>query len=139
MESLKSPSINHREYHQVAAIAVSLSWMDPIISFILEETLLDEQKEAKKERRKSTQFWLLAKRKLYRRSFGRPYLSCVHPEVVDGLLAELHEGIYGSHTGGQSFAYQVITQGYWWPNMQKNAAEYVKKCDQCQRHAPSIH
>ena len=34
---------------------------------------------------------------------------------------------------------RVITQGYWWPNTQKEAQEYVKKCDQCQRFAPNIH
>ena len=30
-------------------------------------------------------------------------------------------------------------QGYWWPGMQKEAQEYVKKCDQCHRFAPNIH
>ena len=32
-----------------------------------------------------------------------------------------------------------LTQGYWWLSMQKEAQEYVKKCDQCQRFAPNIH
>ena len=35
--------------------------------------------------------------------------------------------------------HQAITQGYWWPGMQKEALEYVKKCDQCQRFALNIH
>ena len=51
----------------------------------------------------------------------------------------MHEGICGSHTGGRSLAHRTITQGYWWPNMQREALEYVKKCDQCQRYAPNIH
>ena len=59
--------------------------------------------------------------------------------MTESLLEELHEGIYGSHTGDRSLAHRAITQGYWWPNMQKEAQEYVKKCDQCQRFAPSIH
>ncbi len=36
-------------------------------------------------------------------------------------------------------AHCAIGQGYWWPYMQKDAAQYVKKCDKCQRFAPSIH
>ena len=24
----------------------------------------------------------------------------------------------------------ALTQGYWWPNMQNEVQEYVKKCDQ---------
>ena len=49
------------------------------------------------------------------------------------------KGVCGSHTGGRSLSYRAITQGYWWPGMQKEAQEYVKKCDQCQRFAPNIH
>ena len=59
--------------------------------------------------------------------------------MTESLLEELHEGISGSHTGGKSLTHRAITQGYWWPNMQREAQEYVKKCDQCQRFAPSIH
>ena len=36
-------------------------------------------------------------------------------------------------------SHRAITQGYWWPGMQKEAQEYVKKCDQCQRFASNIH
>ena len=41
--------------------------------------------------------------------------------------------------GGRSLSHRDITQGYWWPSMQKEAQEYVKKCDQCQRFALNIH
>ena len=34
---------------------------------------------------------------------------------------------------------QSLTQGYWWPNMQKEAQEYVKKCNQCQKFSLNIH
>ena len=68
-----------------------------------------------------------------------PYLLCIHPEASELILDELHEGIYGSHIGGRSLAHRAITQGYQWPNMQKEALEYMKKCDQCQRFAPNTH
>ena len=63
----------------------------------------------------------------------------MHPEATESLLEELHEGVCGSHTGGRSLSHRTLTQGYWWPNMQKEAQEYIKKCDQCQRFAPNIH
>ena len=75
---------------------------------------------------------------MYKHSFSRTYL-CIHHEVSELLLEELHEGICGSHTGGRSLSHRAFTQGYWWPSMQKEAQEYVKKCDQCQRFAPNIH
>ena len=76
---------------------------------------------------------------LYKRSFSGPYLLCIHLEALELLLEELHEGICGSHTRGRSIAHRAITQGYWSPNMQKEALEYTKKCDQCQRFALNTH
>ena len=107
--------------------------------FLKHDTLLDDKNEADKIRRKASQFWLSEDSKLYRRSFSGPYLLCVHPETTELILEELHEGICGSHTGGRSLSHRAITQGYWWSSMQKEAQEYVKKCDQCQRFAPNIH
>ena len=77
--------------------------------------------------------------KVYKCSFFGPYLLCVHPEASESLLEQLHERIYGSHTGGRSLSHRAITQGYWWLGLQKEAQEYVRKCDQCQRFAPNIH
>ena len=107
------------------------SWMDPIVLFLKEEVLLENKSEADKMRRKAPWFWLSEDQKLYKRSFFGPYLLCIHPKTVELLLEELHEGICESHTGGRSLSHRALTQGYWWLNMQKEAQDYMKKCDQC--------
>ena len=113
--------------------------MDPIVTFLKDDILPKEKSEAEKIRRNATRFWLFKDHKLYKRSYSGPYLLCIHPKASKPLLEELHEEIYGSHTRGRSLSHRALTQGYWWPAMQKEALEYVKKCDQCQRFAPSIH
>ena len=113
--------------------------MDPIIQFLSKDVLPEDKSDAEKIRRKTPRFWLSEDQKLYKRSFSRPYLLCIHPEASELILEEFYEGICGSHTGGRSLAHRAITQGYWWPNMQKEASEYMKKCDQCQRFAPNTH
>ena len=120
-------------------IRVGPSWMDPIVLFLKEDILPEEKSKADKVRRKAHRFWLSKDQKLYKRSFSRPYSLCIHPEASELLLEELHEGICGSHTGGRSLSHRALIQGYWWPNMQKEAQKYVKKCDQCQKFAPNIH
>ncbi|XP_065616445.1 uncharacterized protein LOC136061919 [Quercus suber] len=139
VEDLHGPTEAKAEAVQIHQIRVELSWMDPIVKFLKEDILPEERGEANKVRRKATRFWLSEDYKLYKRSYSGLYLLCMRPEAAKLLLEELHEGICGSHTGGKSLAHQAITQGYWWPNMQKEAHEYVKKCDQCQRFAPNIH
>ena len=95
--------------------------------------------KADKARRKAPRFWLSKDQKLYKHSFSRPYLLCIRLEAVELLLEELHEGICRSHTEGRSLSHKALTQRYWCPNMQKEAQEYVKKCDQCQIFALNIH
>nr|XP_023900124.1 uncharacterized protein LOC112011998 [Quercus suber] len=114
-------------------------WIDPIVAFLAENKVPEDEKEAGKIRRTTARYWLSGDGKLYRRSFGGPYLLCLHPEKVPEILAELHDGICGSHVGGRSLAHRAMTQGFWWPKMQRDAAEYALKCEQCQKHAPLIH
>ena len=110
---------------------VGPSWMDPIVVFLKDDILPEVKSKAEKIRRSATRFWLSEDHKLYRRSYSGPYLLCVHSDASELLLEELHEGICGSHTGGRSLSHRALTQGYWWPGMQKEALEYVRKCDQC--------
>ena len=74
-------------------------WMDPIIDFLAENRVSDDEKEANRVRRVVAWYWLSVDRKLYRRSFGGPYLLCLHPEKINELLAKLHDGVCGSHLG----------------------------------------
>ena len=54
------------------------------------------------------------------------------------MLAELHEGICGNHLGGRTLAHRAHMQGYYWPTMKSDVANYVKKCDPCQRMSPIL-
>ncbi|XP_065621564.1 uncharacterized protein LOC136064140 [Quercus suber] len=61
----------------------------------------------------------------------RSLFIVLSPSKINNLLIELHEGICGSHVGGQLLVHQ--------PNIQRDAAEYVKRCEQYQKHALVIH
>ena len=93
----------------VHQIKVGPSWMDSIVLFLKEDILPEDKSEADKVRRKAPQFWLSENQKLYKRSFSGPYLLCIHPEAVEFILEELHEGICGSHTGGRSLSHKTLT------------------------------
>ena len=139
VEHLGGASKVAKNITRVHEIRVGPSWMDPIVAFLKDDILPETKSEAEKIRRNAIRFWLSKDHKLYRRSYSGPYLLCVHPKASELLLEELHEGICGSHTRGRSLSHRALTQGYWWPGMQKESLEYVRKCDQCQRFAPSIH
>ncbi|RVW76746.1 hypothetical protein CK203_047553 [Vitis vinifera] len=47
------------------------------------------------------------------------------------VLAELHEGICGNHSGGQSLAHRAHSQGYYWPTMKKRRGSICQKMNFC--------
>ncbi|RVW32530.1 hypothetical protein CK203_081262 [Vitis vinifera] len=90
-------------------------------------TLPEDPKQAHKIRVQAARFTLIGGH-LYKRSFTGPYLRCLGHSEAQYVLAELHEGICGNHTGGRSLAHRAHSQGYYWPTMKKDAAAYVQKC-----------
>ena len=112
IEDLYTPTSLHKDMPQIHQVNLGSSWMDPISLYLERDILPEEKSEAEKVRRKAPRFWLSEDRKLYKRSFSGPYLFYVHPEASKSLLEELHEGVYGSHTGERSLSHRAITQGY---------------------------
>ena len=121
VEDLCKTGTNERDTVRIHQIRRNPSWMDPIVNFLKCDVLPEEKLEAEKIWRNAPRFWLSRDHKLYKRSYSGPYLLCIHLKASESLLEELHEGICGSHTGGRSLAHRALTEGYWWPNMQREA------------------
>jgi hypothetical protein len=43
-----------------------------------------------------------------------------------------HDPVYIAHPGVKR-TYKLVALGYWWPSMRKSIADFVRKCDECQR------
>ena len=84
--------------------------------------------EAKKVREGAARFTILNDT-LYKRGFSMPYLKCVDEEEAKYILEEIHQGVCGDHTNLRSLVSKVVRTGYFWPTMQMDAVELVKKCD----------
>ena len=111
--------------------------MDPIRLYIATGELPDDRNRAHKIHIQSTKFSIVDGQ-LYKRSLGGPYLKCLTIEQGQYMLAELHEGICGNHSGGRTLAHRAHKQGYYWPTMKSDVADYVRKCDPCQRMSPIL-
>ena len=109
VEHLSKASKVAKDMVRAHEVKVGPSWMDPIVTFLKDDILPEGKSEAEKVRRNTTRFWLSEDHKLYKHSYSGPYLLCVHPEISELLLKELHEGIYGSHTRGRSLSHRAFT------------------------------
>ena len=53
-------------------------------------------------------------------------------ELKNEILHDAHNSRYSIHLGSTKM-YQDLKRNFWWPNMKKEIAECVIKCDTCQR------
>ena len=109
IEILDSLSFRSCAPNNIFAASSGASWMDPLVAYLQDDYLPKDRKAANIIKRKALGYWLSKDRDLYKRSFLGPYLLCVHLDLVNNLLLEIHEGICGSHTDGQSLAHRAMS------------------------------
>ncbi|XP_061993662.1 uncharacterized protein LOC133711573 [Rosa rugosa] len=140
IEVLEGPSIDGNKPRRQVMVVESIpnDWRGQIINYLEFGIQPDDPIEARKLRMKAARY-LVVKEELFRRSFSGPHLRCLGPSQARLVLEEVHEGSCGAHLGGRTLAHKVLSQGYYWPYLSREAEQYAKKCKQCQRHAPVSH
>ncbi|GJX00479.1 reverse transcriptase domain-containing protein [Tanacetum coccineum] len=58
---------------------------------------------------------------------------CVHGKEALDILEACHNGPTGGHHGANLTAKKIFDSGFFWPTIYKDAHEFVKNCDSCQR------
>nr|GEZ96914.1 reverse transcriptase domain-containing protein [Tanacetum cinerariifolium] len=58
---------------------------------------------------------------------------CVHGKKALDILEACHNGPTGGHQGANLTAKNIFDSSFFWPTIYKDAHEFVKNCDSCQR------
>jgi len=117
-------SVGEGDPMRVCVLEEGDTCMTPYKRYLVDGILPVEPEEGKKIKRNSAKYTLLDG-ELFRHDFSHSILVCVSGEQCTRIMAELHEGICGSHVGGRSLASKVVRAGYYWPTMRED----------CTRHA----
>ena len=138
-ETLRTPRVRahpvgETKMTQVCAVHEPDTWITPYQRYLADGVLPMDPTEARKVKKNSRKFTLIDG-ELYRFGFTHPLLVCVHGEKCTRIMAELHEGICGSHIGGRALATRTIRAGYYWLTMREDCKRYAQRCKQCQQHA----
>ena len=86
--------------------------MTPIMSYLKDGRLSKAKDEARKLKVRAAKFVLLDE-VLYKRGFSQPYLRYLAPDEANYMLREVHEGVYGNHSGARSLIHKVVRVGYY--------------------------
>ncbi|GLT79171.1 hypothetical protein SLA2020_506680 [Shorea laevis] len=138
VEILDEPSFQKPKMIEISTDLDMPSWTDPIVSFLRDGIVPGDRHEEMRLRKKASRY-ALVDGVLYKRSFSLPLLRCLGPYEAEYALWEVHEGVCGSHVGARTLAHKVLRQGYYWPNMYKDATQFVQRCPKCQFFAHLTH
>jgi len=119
---------------QVCALEEGDTWMTPYRRYLADGILPAEPEEVNKMKRNVARYTLVDGT-LFRHGFTHPILTCVSGDECTRIMAELHEGICGSHVGGRSLASKVVRAGFYWPTVRQDCVGYALRCKQCQKYA----
>ncbi|PKA60535.1 hypothetical protein AXF42_Ash017941 [Apostasia shenzhenica] len=128
-------SLTHipREENQVAD-RLAKCWIDRILDFLKDGIQPDNRQEAKKLKLDFAKY-ILINDELYRKSYAKPLTKCLRLEEAKEVMEAVHKRECGTHARGRSLVMRIIRQGFFWPNIHKDAQVFVEKCFQCQYYA----
>ena len=107
------------KHTQVCTLVEGDTWMTPYRRYLADGILPAEPEEGKKIKRNAARYTLVDGM-LFRHGFTHPILTSVSGDECTRIMAELHEGICGSHVGGRSLASKVIRAGFYWPTVKED-------------------
>ncbi|XP_031111907.1 uncharacterized protein LOC116015880 [Ipomoea triloba] len=103
-------------------------WLDHLVQYMRTSALPPDVAEAKAAKKRALTYELIGD-VLYKRSYNGALLRCLYPDEARALIEEIHEGTCAAH----QWAYRAILQGYFWPGMAKECADYARNCSTCQQ------
>jgi hypothetical protein len=108
--------------------ADATDWSAPIINYLRNPNVRTD-----KNVQRTTFKYVLVDNELYRRTVNDVLLRCLSPDNAILGMAEVHEGICGTHQSAPKIKWLLRRSGFYWPDMIANCFKYYKGCQVCQK------
>jgi ribonuclease HI len=103
-------------------------WRTPIINYLRNPSVRTD-----KNIRRTAFKYVVMSDELYRRTVNDVLLKCLGPGDAILAMAEVHDGICGTHQSAPKMKWSLRKSGFYWPNMIDNCFKYYKGCQVCQK------
>jgi hypothetical protein len=103
-------------------------WRTPIVDYLRNPSVRTDRNV-----RRTAFKYVLMSDELYRRTIDDILLKCLGPSDVVLAMAEIHEGICGTHQSAPKMKWLLRRYGFYWPNMIVDCFKYCKGCQVCQK------
>jgi hypothetical protein len=103
-------------------------WRTPITNYLRNPNIRTD-----KNIRRTAFKYVLMSDELYCRTVNDVVLKCLGPDDAILAMAELHEGICGTHQSAPKMKWLLRRSGFYWPNMIADCLKYYKGCQVCKK------
>jgi hypothetical protein len=104
-------------------------WRTPLIKYLQDPKSISDRKV----RRWALKF-ILDDDELYRRTTDDLLLKCLGPDQARLAMAEVHDGICGTHQSAPKMKWLLRRACFYCPTMIADCFRYYKGCEECQKH-----
>ncbi|XP_026443575.1 uncharacterized protein LOC113343657 [Papaver somniferum] len=111
-----------------------VDWRQPYIDFIQHGKLPSDRQATLRIQKKGTCFFM-HEGVLYRRSYSNAMLRCMSDQEAMEVMTRPHEA---EHQGMWKLFLQLYKGGFYWPTVESDTAEHVRKCLSFQMHGTLI-
>ncbi|KAI3700213.1 hypothetical protein L2E82_44834 [Cichorium intybus] len=109
-------------------------WYADIVNYLAAKVLVGGlTHQQKKKFFADIKYYLWDEPHLFRSCPDNIIRRCVHGKEIQDILKQCHQGPTGGHHGANYTARKVFEAGFYWPTIFKDATNFVKTCDPCQR------
>jgi len=118
----------------VFAVTTQNPWLADIANYLVIGKLPSHlfPREKRKSIQESARYsWIT--NELYKTRPDLMIKRCVREDEMLNILKACHDEPCGGHFANKRIAYKILPLGYYWPSIFKDAKEYVRRCDSCQR------
>ena len=103
-------------------------WRVPIVAYLRDPSVMTDRKIWRVVFK-----YTLVNDELYRRTSSGVLLKCLGPDDSVLSMAEVHEGICGTHQSAPKMKSLLRRAGFYWPSMMSDCFKYYKGCQECQQ------
>ena len=88
---------------------------------------------------KTIERYTLVSGRLYRLGQDNVLRLYLDPKDINSVILEAHVTIGGSHASRGQTKNCILYNGYWWPTLTRDVADYIQQCPNCIHREPIAH
>ena len=111
-----------------------LPWYTNLVNYLVTRQLPPYLTRAQKDKiRSDSKYYVWDDPYLWKFCADQLIRRCIPQHEQHSILSFCHSYACGGHFGPKRTTFKVLESGFYWPKMYKDARNFVKNCDRCQR------